>query len=55
MTNKSYNLFFQNYRFYERNTRIGFNSKSRFGLALSDLGDINKDGYGGKFFSIDCY
>lgn len=38
----------QGYRFYERNTRMGFNSKSRFGLALSGLGDINRDGYGGK-------
>lgn len=27
---------------------MGFNSKSRFGLALSGLGDINRDGYGGK-------
>jgi hypothetical protein len=29
---------------------MGFNSKSRFGLALSNLGDINKDGYGGELF-----
>lgn len=27
---------------------MGFNSKSRFGLALSTLGDINRDGYGGE-------
>ncbi|XP_050437291.1 integrin alpha-PS2 isoform X2 [Adelges cooleyi] len=36
----------EGYRFYERNTRIGFNSKSRFGLALATLGDINRDGFG---------
>ncbi|XP_026812999.1 integrin alpha-PS2-like isoform X2 [Rhopalosiphum maidis] len=36
----------EGYKFYERNTRMGLNSKSRFGLALSNLGDINKDGYG---------
>ncbi|VVC36333.1 Integrin alpha chain,Integrin domain,Integrin alpha-2,FG-GAP repeat,Integrin alpha beta-propellor [Cinara cedri] len=36
----------EGYAFYERNTRLGFNSKSRFGLALSNLGDINRDGYG---------
>jgi len=28
---------------------MGFNSKSRFGLALTTLGDINRDGYGGEF------
>jgi len=31
---------------------MGFNSKSRFGLALTSLGDINRDGYGGEL-SID--
>ncbi|XP_050537137.1 integrin alpha-PS2 isoform X2 [Daktulosphaira vitifoliae] len=36
----------EGYRFYERNTRMGINSKSRFGLALTTLGDINRDGYG---------
>ncbi|XP_008181266.1 integrin alpha-PS2 [Acyrthosiphon pisum] len=36
----------EGYKFNERNTRMGFNSKSRFGLALTGLGDINRDGYG---------
>lgn len=43
------------YAFYERNTRIGFNSKSRFGLALSGLGDINIDGYGGEIDTWNLY
>ncbi|VVC36327.1 Hypothetical protein CINCED_3A009292 [Cinara cedri] len=34
------------YQFYKKNTIMGFNSKSRFGLALTSLGDINLDGYG---------
>lgn len=33
-------------KFKEVETREGVNSKSRFGLALSSLGDINLDGYG---------
>lgn len=28
----------------------GFNSKSRFGLSVASLGDINLDGYGGRNF-----
>lgn len=40
-------VFSKGYAFFERNTRMGFNSKSRFGLALSSLGDINRDGFGG--------
>jgi len=32
---------------------MGFNSKSRFGLALTSLGDINRDGYGGELLCID--
>jgi hypothetical protein len=35
-------------RFREFHKRDGKNSTSRFGLSLSTLGDINKDGYGGK-------
>lgn len=31
---------------------MGFNSKSRFGLALSGLGDINRDGFGGKYLMV---
>ncbi|XP_063227924.1 integrin alpha-PS2 isoform X2 [Bacillus rossius redtenbacheri] len=33
-------------RFSQFDVRDGTNSKSRFGLALSSLGDINKDGFG---------
>lgn len=35
-------------RFHKHHVLDGFNSKSRFGLSLASLGDINRDGYGGK-------
>jgi len=38
--------------FLEFHVRDGKNSTSRFGLSLSTLGDINKDGYGGKYQEI---
>jgi hypothetical protein len=38
--------------FRELHVRDGNNSTSRFGLSLSTLGDINKDGYGGKHQQI---
>jgi hypothetical protein len=38
--------------FQEFHVRDGNNSTSRFGLSLSTLGDINKDGYGGKHQDI---
>lgn len=42
-------FFFQSRdRFQQSDKRDGNSSTSRFGLSLSTLGDINKDGYGGK-------
>lgn len=34
------------HKFTSLDTRDGVNSKARFGLALTSLGDINLDGYG---------
>lgn len=39
----------ETYKFRDLHTRDGKNSKSRFGLALTSLGDINKDGFGGMY------
>lgn len=41
-------FLFQAGKFSSMNSRDGLNSKARFGLSLASLGDINKDGYGGK-------
>lgn len=38
-------VYFQN-KFQTLTTRDGVNSRARFGLALTSLGDINLDGYG---------
>lgn len=35
-------------KFHRHDILDGFNSRSRFGLSLASLGDINLDGFGGK-------
>lgn len=43
-------------RFHKHHVLDGLNSKSRFGLSLASLGDINLDGFGGKkdFYLLFC-
>lgn len=36
-------------KFNQLHIKDGKNSKGRFGLALTTLGDINKDGFGGNY------
>lgn len=38
--------------FLENDALDGFKSKSRFGLSVASLGDINLDGFGGKFMFV---
>lgn len=38
--------FFSQNKFQSLDTRDGVNSRARFGLSLTSLGDINLDGYG---------
>ncbi|KAK7864716.1 hypothetical protein R5R35_013608 [Gryllus longicercus] len=39
-------VFYQRGDYERNNSRDGINSRSRFGLSVASLGDINRDGYG---------